>query len=164
MQDFTELHPTLLQLADALTQRGWMLATAESCTGGLIAAACTDLPGSSAWFDRGFVTYSNAAKTEMLGVPSELIDRYGAVSKEVVLAMAQGAIKQSNAQVSIAVSGVAGPDGGSLEKPVGTIWLAWKIRQDCYATCMNWQGNRQFVRIQTVASSLQQLTQKILTQ
>lgn len=103
------LLPILQQLADALQQRGWMLATAESCTGGMIAAACTDLPGSSNWFDRGFVTYSNAAKTEMLGVPAALIAEHGAVSEAVVRAMAKGAITHSKAQVSVAVSGVAGP-------------------------------------------------------
>jgi nicotinamide-nucleotide amidase len=97
------------QLAARLTEKGWMLATAESCTGGMIAAACTDLAGSSQWFERGFVTYSNEAKTEMLGVPAELIAKHGAVSEEVVRAMAEGAIRHSRAQVSIAVTGVAGP-------------------------------------------------------
>ena len=111
------------QLAAKLTEKGWMLATAESCTGGMIAAACTDLAGSSQWFDRGFVTYSNEAKTEMLGVPAELIAKHGAVSEEVVRAMAEGAIRHSRAQVSIAVTGVAGPGGGSVEKPVGTVWV-----------------------------------------
>ena len=107
------------QLAAKLTEKGWMLATAESCTGGMIAAACTDLAGSSQWFDRGFVTYSNEAKTEMLSVPAELIAKHGAVSEEVVRAMAEGAIRHSCAQVSIAVTGIAGPGGGVCGKACG---------------------------------------------
>ncbi|EER58303.1 CinA domain protein [Acidovorax delafieldii 2AN] len=101
-----------------------MLATAESCTGGMIAAACTDLAGSSQWFERGFVTYSNAAKTELLGVPAALIEAHGAVSEPVARAMAEGAVAHSPAQVAVAVTGVAGPTGGSAEKPVGTVGLA----------------------------------------
>lgn len=157
----TALHDTLQHLATALQQRGWMLATAESCTGGMIAAACTDLPGSSAWFDRGFVTYSNAAKTEMLGVPAELIARHGAVSEEVVRAMAQGAMERSNAQVSIAVSGVAGPGGGSMEKPVGTVWLAWATSTEVLAECMHFPGERTQVRAQTLAHALYSLHAQI---
>lgn len=102
-----------------------MLVTAESCTGGLIATAVTAIPGSSAWFDRGFVTYTNAAKSDMLAVPAALIEQAGAVSEEVVLAMARGAISASGAQLSVAVSGIAGPEGASAEKPVGTVWIAW---------------------------------------
>ena len=154
MQDFSDLRPTLQQLAQALTQRGWMLATAESCTGGLIAAACTDLPGSSTWFDRGFVTYSNAAKTEMLGVPAELIAQYGAVSEEVVSAMAHGAIERSNAYASIAISGIAGPDGGSAEKPVGTVWMAWGCGLHVKTQRVIFSGNRSQVRLQAVSHAL----------
>lgn len=152
------------QLADALRLKGWMLATAESCTGGMIAAACTDLPGSSDWFDRGFVTYSNAAKSEMLGVPAALIAKHGAVSEAVVRAMAQGAITHSKAQASIAVSGVAGPGGGSPEKPVGMVWLAWQIGTQSHATCMQWHGNRSSLRTQATAHGLQQLLQRVCTQ
>lgn len=159
----TALHDTLLQLATALQQRGWMLATAESCTGGMIAAACTDLPGSSAWFDRGFVTYSNAAKTEMLGVPAELIARHGAVSEEVVRAMAQGAMERSNAQVSIAVSGVAGPGGGSMEKPVGTVWVAWHVDGTTHTHRMQFAGDRATVRTQTVEFATTQLLAELRT-
>jgi nicotinamide-nucleotide amidase len=112
-------------LAAQLLSRGWMLATAESCTGGMIAAACTDLAGSSAWFERGFVTYSNAAKAEMLGVDAALIAQHGAVSEPVARAMALGALQHAHAQVTLAVTGVAGPGGGSAEKPVGTVWFAW---------------------------------------
>ena len=114
-------------LGAQLLARGWMLATAESCTGGLIAAACTDLAGSSTWFERGFVTYSNAAKAQMLGIDAALIARHGAVSEPVARAMAQGALQHAYAQVALAVTGVAGPSGGSADKPVGTVWFAWAL-------------------------------------
>lgn len=123
--------PALVQqLAAQLQARGWMMATAESCTGGLVAAACTDLAGSSAWFERGFVTYSNAAKTELLGVDAALIDTQGAVSEPVARAMAAGAIAHSAAQLSVAITGIAGPAGGSADKPVGTVWFGWGARVD----------------------------------
>ena len=123
----------------------------------MIAAACTDLPGSSDWFDRGFVTYSNAAKTEMLGVPPALIEAHGAVSEAVVRAMAEGAVQRSNACVSVAVSGVAGPGGGSAEKPVGTVWMAWTIGSSTHAQCRKFPGDRAAVRTQTVAFVQNQL-------
>lgn len=157
MNDSTDLHATLQQIAAALKQRDWMLATAESCTGGMIAAACTELPGSSEWFDRGFVTYSNAAKTDMLGVPAELIARHGAVSEEVVRAMAQGAIAHSNAQVSVAVSGVAGPGGGTQEKPAGTVWLAFHVEHNTYAERCFLPGDRASVRTQAVHIAVSRL-------
>ena len=119
------IDPLVQQIADLLQQRHWMLATAESCTGGMIAAACTDVAGSSAWFERGFVTYSNEAKTDLLGVDASLIATQGAVSQAVVEAMAAGAVARSKAQVSVAVTGVAGPGGGTPDKPVGTVWLGW---------------------------------------
>src|SRR5690606_25324764 len=112
------------QLGEALAARGWRITTAESCTGGGIAAAITDIAGSSAWFERGYVTYSNAAKSEMLGVSASLIAHYGAVSEAVVVAMARGACAASGCELGVAVSGVAGPGGGSPDKPVGTVWLA----------------------------------------
>ena len=118
------------QLADVLQQHGWMLATAESCTGGMVAAHCTDLSGSSHWFERGFVTYSNEAKHDMLGVDSALIGEHGAVSEAVAQAMALGAMRRSQAQVTLAVTGVAGPTGGSADKPVGTVWFAWATPSD----------------------------------
>ena len=108
-------------VADLMLKNQWQLATAESCTGGLIAAACTDLAGSSAWFERGFVTYSNAAKSELLGVDAALIAKHGAVSEPVARAMAAGAVAHSQAQVAVSVTGVAGPSGGSVDKPVGTV-------------------------------------------
>ena len=115
------------ELATRLQARGWMLATAESCTGGMISAACTDLSGSSNWFERGFVTYSNEAKTELLGVDAALLAQNGAVSEVVARAMAFGAVRQSRAQVSVAVTGVAGPTGGTPQKPVGTVWFGFHV-------------------------------------
>ena len=144
-------------LADLLLKRGWMLATAESCTGGMIAAACTDLAGSSQWFERGFVTYSNAAKTELLGVDAALIAREGAVSESVVRAMAQGALDRSRAQVAVAVTGVAGPGGGSAAKPVGTVWLAWATPLGITSELQHFAGDRAAVRAATVQHALRVL-------
>ena len=134
-----------------------MLATAESCTGGLIAAACTDLAGSSTWFERGFVTYSNAAKSELLGVPAALIDEHGAVSEPVARAMAAGAVANAHAHWSVAVTGVAGPGGGSDEKPVGTVWLGWNVCGHITAECCHFAGDRAAVRQATVLRALKQL-------
>ncbi len=149
-------------LADALRARAWRIATAESCTGGMIAAACTDLAGSSDWFERGFVSYSNAAKSELLGVDAALIDAHGAVSQAVALAMASGALARSAADLSVAVTGVAGPGGGSAGKPVGTVWLAWAWRQaagplQAEAVLERFAGDRAAVRQATVVRALQGL-------
>jgi len=135
----------------------WKLATAESCTGGLIAAACTDLAGSSNWFERGFVTYSNEAKTELLGVDAALIAKEGAVSQAVVQAMAQGALTHSRAQVAVAVTGVAGPTGGSPAKPVGTVWFGWATPTGIRTQVMHLTGDRAQVRAETVRYALQGL-------
>lgn len=143
--------------ANFLIKYGLMLATAESCTGGMIAAACTDLAGSSAWFERGFVTYSNAAKTELLSVPAELIAVHGAVSEPVVRAMAQGAVAHSHAQVAVAVTGVAGPSGGSPDKPVGTVWLGWCVHGHITTACCHFPGNRAAVRQATVQQAFERL-------
>lgn len=151
-------HPDTLalchRLAEALTQRGWTLATAESCTGGLVAATCTGLGGASDWFERGFVTYSNTAKTEALGVPAGLIERHGAVSEPVVRAMAEGALRHSRAQVAVAVTGVAGPTGGSADKPVGTVWFAWATPQGVRSERGCFAGDRDAVRAATVQHAL----------
>lgn len=144
-------------VADFLMQMDWKMATAESCTGGLIAACCTDLAGSSAWFERGFVTYSNAAKTEMLGVDPLLIERVGAVSEEVVRAMVQGALQHSLARVAVAVTGVAGPSGGSVAKPVGTVWFGWAIPGAVFSEVQHFAGDRAQVRAATVQHALQRL-------
>ena len=151
-------------LADILQKNGWRMATAESCTGGMIAAACTDLAGSSGWFDRGFVTYSNEAKTDMLGVAAEMIERHGAVSEEVARAMAQGAVAHSRAQASVAVTGVAGPSGGSAEKPVGTVWLAWATPAGLVSEKCRFDGDRAAVRQATVQQALQRLVALLANQ
>ena len=151
------LEAILIQISAQLLTRGWMLATAESCTGGMIAAACTDLAGSSQWFERGFVTYSNAAKTELLGVDAALIDQHGAVSDPVARAMAEGAITRSRAQASVAVTGVAGPTGGSAEKPVGTVWLAWHVDGRTHSELRHFAGDRAAVRMATVQHALARL-------
>ena len=137
----------------------WMLATAESCTGGLIAGACTDLVGSSAWFERGFVTYSNAAKTEQLGVDAALIATHGAVSEPVARAMVLGALQHSHAQVAVAVTGVAGPTGGSAEKPVGTVWFGWATPAGVRTEVQHFAGDRAAVRAATVHHALTQLAE-----
>lgn len=151
------LEPAVRALADALRRRGWRLATAESCTGGLIAAACTAVPGSSDWFDRGFVTYSNAAKTAQLGVPAALIEAHGAVSEPVARAMAEGALAQSAAELAVAVTGIAGPGGAVPGKPVGTVWLAWGRAGAIQAERLQLAGDRSAVREATVARALQRL-------
>ena len=146
-------------LADLMLKKGWLLATAESCTGGMISAACTDLAGSSAWFERGFVTYSNAAKTELLGVDAALIAAHGAVSEEVARAMAAGAIARSRAQVAVAVTGVAGPSGGSRAKPVGTVWFGFMLDGQLSSEVQHFDGDRAAVRLATVQHALKRLVQ-----
>jgi nicotinamide-nucleotide amidase len=148
-------------LAERLTQRKWMLATAESCTGGLIASRCTDLAGSSAWFDRGFVTYSNLSKVQMLGVADHMIALHGAVSEPVAKAMALGAVYRSTAAVAVAVTGVAGPSGGSPEKPVGTVWLAWCIDGCVHTELMLFSGDRDQIREATASHAVEGLLKRI---
>ncbi|KQO15471.1 damage-inducible protein CinA [Acidovorax sp. Leaf78] len=155
--DSTALDANLTQISLRLLQHRHMLATAESCTGGMIAAACTDLAGSSQWFERGFVTYSNDAKTDMLGVPAALIEQHGAVSEAVARAMADGALTHSQAQVSLAVTGVAGPTGGSDEKPVGTVWFAWCVGGETHSEMQHFAGDRGTVRAATLRYALQRL-------
>jgi nicotinamide-nucleotide amidase len=147
----------VVQLAARLQARGWMLATAESCTGGLIAAACTELSGSSNWFERGFVTYSNDAKSELLAVPAALIAGHGAVSEPVARAMAQGAVARSRAGVSVSVTGVAGPTGGSAEKPVGTVWFGFVVDGQLSSETRCFPGTRAEVRAATVEHALRRL-------
>ena len=151
-------------LADVLLQKGWLLATAESCTGGLISAACTDLAGSSNWFERGFVTYSNAAKTDMLGVAAALVTAHGAVSEEVARAMVQGAIQHSRARVAVAVTGVAGPTGGSRAKQVGTVWFGFMVDGQVSSERQHFDGDRAAVRSATVHHALQRLVQLLANQ
>ncbi len=156
MKDF---EPSVLALAVALRTRGWHLATAESCTGGLIAAACTAVAGSSDWLEGGLVTYSNEAKTRWLGVPAALIQQHGAVSEDVALAMARGALHTSGADLAVAVTGIAGPGGAVPGKPVGTVWLAWGTGSAMQAERLQLPGDRSAVRAATVHAALQRLLQ-----
>ena len=146
-------------LADALIAHGWKLATAESCTGGMIAAACTELAGSSNWFERGFVSYSNEAKSELLGVDAGLIAAHGAVSEVVARAMAFGATRHSHAQVGVAVTGVAGPTGGTRTKPVGTVWFGFQVDGLLTSETRLFTGDRGAVRAATVRYALNRLLQ-----
>ena len=144
-------------MAEILQRKHCLMATAESCTGGMIAAACTDLAGSSLWFERGFVSYSNASKTELLGVDAALITHHGAVSEEVARAMVRGAIAHSRAQAAVAVTGVAGPGGGSVAKPVGTVWFAWATPTGEVSELRCFEGDRAAVRTATVQHALRRL-------
>ncbi len=160
--NFDDHHAMLVALGDALRARGEGLVTAESCTGGLIAAACTSIAGSSEWFDRGIVTYSNRAKTEMLGVHDALIARHGAVSDEVARSMAEGALRASGAAWAVAVTGIAGPGGATPGKPVGTVWLAWAARGATTASrLLRLAGDRAQIRDQTVAIALRCLVDSV---
>ncbi|MDI1232140.1 MAG: nicotinamide-nucleotide amidohydrolase family protein [Methylobacter sp.] len=152
----SELFKLAEQLGRLLKASGKTIATAESCTGGWIAQTITDVPGSSAWFDRGFVTYSNAAKVQMLGISVQLLEDYGAVSAEAATEMAAAALTHSNADIAVAVTGIAGPDGGTQEKPVGTVFIAWAHKSGA-ATVVKKQfsGNRRQIRAQTVKSAIE---------
>jgi nicotinamide-nucleotide amidase len=152
----------IARVAAALTARGATMASAESCTGGLVAAACTSRAGSSAWFERGVVTYSNAAKSELLDVDSALIARHGAVSAEVARAMAAGMLARSPARFAVAVTGIAGPDGGTPLKPVGTVWIATAVRGDAAeSTLLTASGDRDAVRERSVVRALELLLARI---
>jgi nicotinamide-nucleotide amidase len=143
------------RLGRALERRSLMVTTAESCTGGWVAEAITMVPGSSAWFERGFVTYTYISKREMLGVRGETLERHGAVSEAVVREMAAGALQESHAQLAVAVSGVAGPSGGTPEKPVGTVCFAWAVKNDePWAETRHFDGDREAVRRQSVVYAL----------
>ena len=144
------------QVGAALKSHGFMLATAESCTGGAVAMAVTDVAGSSTWFERGFVTYTNEAKQDMLDVASETLERHGAVSEAVVREMVAGALRHSRAQVALSVSGIAGPTGGTRDKPVGTVWFAWGIKDgQCRAQRHHLAGDRAAIRAESVHIALQ---------
>ena len=154
----SEIKEQVVVLTKVLGERGMMLAAAESCTGGWLAKVCTDMPGSSSWFDRGFVTYTNESKQEMLGVAAETIASYGAVSEATVAEMAEGALTHSRAKISVAISGIAGPGGGSEEKPVGTVCFGWMMKGGETSTerCQ-FDGDREAVRGQAVLHALQGL-------
>jgi nicotinamide-nucleotide amidase len=153
-----ELHQLAAVLGDKLRARGWMLATAESCTGGWVGQLLTSLPGSSNWYERGFITYANAAKIEMLGVPAEVIDEHGAVSEETASAMAAGALAHSHAQATLAISGIAGPGGGTPQKPVGLVCYGWALEDGTVmsSTC-RLDGDREEIRSRAVAAAMRGL-------
>jgi nicotinamide-nucleotide amidase len=155
------LEQLAVQAGVALNEKSLMLATAESCTGGLVAAAITDISGSSGWFERGFVTYSNEAKSTMLGVPAKLIRDHGAVSEEVALAMAQGALLNSRAQLALSITGIAGPGGGTPEKPVGMVCLGWSNRITTLVETQRFKGDRQQIRRQAAERALRGLLDMI---
>jgi nicotinamide-nucleotide amidase len=158
----SEIRVQVALLARLLGERGMTLAAAESCTGGWLAKVCTDLAGSSSWFERGFVTYTNESKQEMLGVSTDTLQAYGAVSEATVAEMASGALARSRGQCSVAISGIAGPGGGSAEKPVGTVCFGWAIAggevetDSCY-----FAGDREAVRAQAVLYALQGLIARL---
>ncbi|MBT9508316.1 CinA family protein [Rhodoferax sp.] len=152
-------HDLCGQLADLLLKKQLRLVTAESCTGGMISAACTDLAGSSAWFERGFVTYSNDAKAELLGVEDRVLRRAGAVCEAVARAMAEGALAHSKAQVAVAVTGVAGPTGGSPSKPVGTVWFGFALPGQVVTEKCHFPGDRAAVRTATLQHALTRLVE-----
>ena len=155
-------HEALAQrVGKALTMHHLMLATAESCTGGLIAGAITDVAGSSGWFERGFITYSNEAKVEMLGVRAETLVAYGAVSEATAAEMAQGAIANSRADLGVAVTGVAGPDGGTAEKPVGMVCFGWARKGAVDTATLHFAGDREAVRVATVEAALAGLLDRL---
>ncbi len=154
----------LLSFFNLLKQHHYTLVTAESCTAGLLAAEITSVPGSSDWFDRGFVTYSNLSKHEMLSVKLETLEKFGAVSEQTAREMAEGALQKSNATISLAVTGIAGPDGGTPEKPVGTVWFAWASRGlfETFALIQHFQGDRANIRHLATQFSLETLYKNLI--
>jgi len=157
-----ELAQLVAKLAGELTSRSWKLATAESCTGGWIAKSCTDRPGSSVWFERGLVSYSNRAKRDLLGVAAATLEHEGAVSRAVAIEMATGALNRAGVDTALAVTGIAGPDGGSPDKPVGTVWFAWAVAgRTADAERVVFAGGREAVRRQTVAHALRGLIDRL---
>ena len=152
----SDLQQLAEQVGQALRQRQWMLCAAESCTGGWVAKILTDVVGSSAWFERGFVTYTNVSKQEMLGVEARILDEHGAVSEATVQGMASGALQHSHADISLAITGIAGPGGGTEAKPVGLVWFAWGIRDTAVHSEQHvFDGDREAVRRQAVQTALQ---------
>ena len=143
------------ELSERLVSKHWRITTAESCTGGGLAQLLTSIPGSSSWFERGFVTYSNESKSDMLGVKKDTLEKYGAVSEAVAREMAEGALKNSHADVSVAITGIAGPDGGSLEKPVGMVWFAWCVFGNTFSECKFFLGDRCVVREKAIVFAME---------
>lgn len=163
MQDYSDatLYQLTQQLAQALQSQGLRLVTAESCTGGWLAKCCTDLPGSSIWFEGGIVSYSNRIKQQHLDVKLRTLEQFGAVSEQTVIEMASGAINKFDADIAVAISGIAGPDGGSVEKPVGTVCFAWADKQSVFCNTFLLHGNREFIRRQAIFIALDGLVKKL---
>ncbi|MFP5404671.1 MAG: CinA family protein [Gammaproteobacteria bacterium] len=157
-----ELHQLASELGDKLRARGWMLATAESCTGGWVGELLTSLPGSSHWYERGFITYANAAKVEMLGVSPDTLDTHGAVSEITAAEMAKGALKHSHAQATLSITGIAGPGGGTPQKPVGLVCYGWALADGTVmtSTC-RLDGDREEIRSRAVAAALRGLIELV---
>ena len=151
----------VIQLAQLLLKQGYKITTVESCTGGLVAEQCTQLAGSSAWFDRGYITYSNESKVDLVKVNKTDIKEKGAVSQSVAEAMAKGALQQSLANLAVSITGIAGPTGGSAQKPVGTVWIAWATANTLNSHCFQFKGNREAVRQQAAAEALKGLIKAI---
>lgn len=149
-----ELETLCQQVAEALLTRGWRLATAESCTGGWVSAALTSLPGSSRWFEGGVVSYANAVKTGLLGVSPDVLAERGAVSEQVAIQMAAGVLQALHVDISVSITGIAGPDGGSAEKPVGTVCFAWATAEQVEVKTCHFAGDREQVRLQAVMFAL----------
>ena len=159
MADLTTL---ATELGAALKARAYMLALAESCTGGMVAQTVTSLAGSSAWFDRGFVTYSNQSKIDMLGVLAQTLETFGAVSEEIATEMALGALKHSQAHIAGSITGIAGPEGGTVDKPIGTVCFAWaETNKPTTFTTKKFDGNREEIRQQATAFLMQQLIERL---
>ncbi|MFM2322130.1 MAG: Nicotinamide-nucleotide amidohydrolase PncC [Pseudomonadota bacterium] len=155
MPHLSQVHRFAKAIGDKLKQQRLQLVTAESCTGGQLAQTITSVPGASVWFERGFITYSNLSKQQILGVDEALLNQYGPVSEKTALAMATGALKQSPANISIAITGIAGPDGGSQEIPVGTVWTAWAKQKSFHqAVCQHYAGDRLTIRYAAVEFAL----------
>jgi len=165
MNDYSDDCLSLLstEVGELLTAQSLSLVSAESCTGGWVAKCCTDIAGSSIWFERGFVSYSNNAKQNLLDVNPETLQRFGAVSKQTVCEMATGALLNSNAQISVAITGIAGPNGGSDDKPVGTVWFAWAtVDSEITTLCHHFEGDREMVRRQSVHVALEGVLEKTM--
>lgn len=151
-----ELQLLTEQVAQCLGDNNWRLSVAESCTGGWVGKCCTDIAGSSTWFDRGFITYSNEAKQDLLHVKELTLSQYGAVSEQTANEMVQGVLSESLADISVAITGIAGPDGGTIDKPVGTVWFGWATKKSTVQTqCYHLEGNRESIRRQAVKIALQ---------
>ncbi len=164
MGNNTDLTAISAQVGLALQERHYLLALAESCTGGLAAASITDIAGSSAWFDRGYITYSNTAKQEMLSVTADTIAQYGAVSEQTAIAMAKGALQHSQADIAVSITGIAGPSGGTAEKPVGTVCFAWVSKADStFSTTEYFTGNRASIRQQAAAFAISGVLKHVLS-